>query len=82
MNPEPYTDWLCIEPVTDVNVLSNTLRNYGLVISKGPDAKGTEVGQYVAYEQWDKPIVPIKDKEYHFVREQDAIAKIPESLIV
>lgn len=78
--PIPYTDYLYIQPVEDVGVLNKTLNHYAKVLAIGPDVKSTAIGEYVAFEKWDKPEFPLKDGTVcHFLREKEAIAKLPSS---
>lgn len=81
--PTPYRDYLFIEPVVDVGALSKTLNSYAKVLAIGKDVKETAVGDYVAYEKWDKPEFLLKDGETsaHFLRESEAICKLPSSWI-
>lgn len=79
--PIPYGDYLFIEPVEETGVLSKTLNCYAKVLAIGPAVKDTNIGDYVAFERWDKPDVVIKDRLYHFLKESEAIAKLPTSLI-
>lgn len=79
--PKPYSDYLFIEPFEDIGAVSRTLNCYAKVLAIGPDVKDTEIGEYVAFEKWDKPEILIKDKVYHFLKESEAISKVPESWI-
>ncbi len=80
--PKPYTDYLYLEPVVDTGILSKTLNSYAKVIAIGKDVKDTKVGDYVAYEKWDKPdFLDKNNNAHHFLRERDAIAILPESWI-
>lgn len=80
--PIPYKDYMYIEPVEDIGALSKTLNSYALVKAIGPDVKDTKVGECVAFEKWDKPEFLKKDgTTAHFLRESEAICKLPESWI-
>jgi hypothetical protein len=80
--PIPYTDYLFIEPVAEVGIVSSTLNCYAKVLAIGPDVKNTKVGEYVAFEKWDKPEFLMKNKQVaHFLRESEAICKLPESWV-
>lgn len=80
--PIPYGDYLFIEPIEDVGAISRTLNEYAKVLAIGPDVKDTKVGDYVAFEKWDKPSFLKKDESVaHFLRESEAICKLPESWI-
>lgn len=81
--PQPYGDFLYIEPLENKQVLGNALKTIGKVLAKGTMAESTEIGDYVAFELWDKPEFTLKDgKTCHFVREKDLICKVPESWVV
>lgn len=92
--PQPYGDFLYIEPLENKQVLGNALKTIGKVLAKGPDCRHyvpqegpvvdfTKVGDYVAFELWDKPEFTLKDgKTCHFVREKDLICRLPESWAV
>lgn len=78
--PTPYSDYLYIDPVVDQGAVLKTLNSYAKVLAIGPDVKDTKIGDYILFEKWDKPEVLLKDdKVVHFIREKDAICKIPES---
>lgn len=80
--PIPYGDYLYLEPIMDKGVLQKTLNSYAKVLAIGPDVKDTQIGDYVAYEKWDKP--EFLDKEgnhHHFLREREAICRLPASWI-
>lgn len=80
--PIPYTDYLYIKPVEEKGELQITLNHYAEVIAIGPDVKNTKVGDFVAFEKWDKPEFPLKDGSIcHFLREHEAICKLPASWI-
>lgn len=80
--PTPYTDYLFIEPVADNGYAVKTLNCYAKVLAIGPDVKSTKVGDYVAFEKWDKPEFLRKDETVaHFLREREAICKLPTSWI-
>lgn len=80
--PLPYGDYLFIEPVVDAGVLTNTLNHYAKVLAIGPDVKSTAIGDYVAFEKWDKPEFPLKDgRVCHFLKESEAICKLPVSWV-
>jgi len=80
--PIPYSDYLYLEPVQDTGVLSNTLNSYAKVLAIGQDVKHTKVGDYVAYEKWDKPeFLDKNNQSHHFIREREAICILPPSWI-
>lgn len=80
--PEPYGDFLYIEPMENKQILGNALKTMGKVLAVGPDASKTAVGDHVAFELWDKPEFTLKDgATAHFVREKDLICKIPASWV-
>ena len=80
--PIPYGDYLYLEPVEEVGVLRKTLNSYAKVLAIGKDVKDTKVGDYVAYEKWDKPeFLDKNEKAHHFLREREAICILPESWI-
>lgn len=81
--PIPYGDYLYVIPEEKKLVVGGkTLQTYGKVLSKGPEATHTELGDIVAFELWDKPEFPLANgKICNFVREKDAICKLPESFI-
>lgn len=80
--PTPYGDYMYIQPVEDVGALTKTLNSYAKVLAIGPDVKNTSVGEYVAFEKWDKPEFLKKDETpAHFLRESEAICKLPSSWI-
>lgn len=80
--PIPYGDYLYLEPVEEAGVLSKTLNSYAKVLAIGPDVKSTTVGEYVAYEKWDKPeFLDKNEKVHHFLREREAICRLPASWI-
>lgn len=80
--PIPYSDYLYLEPVQDTGVLSKTLNSYAKVLAIGKDVKDTKVGDYVAYEKWDKPEFLDKNEvSHHFLREREAICILPVSWI-
>lgn len=80
--PIPYTDYLFIEPVKEVGIVTETLNCYAKVLAIGPDVKSTQAGDYVAFEKWDKPEFLLKNGTVcHFLRESEAICKLPPSWI-
>lgn len=80
--PIPYWDYLYIEPIENKQVVGNALKTMGKVIAVGGDVGKTSVGEYVAFELWDKPEFTLKDgKTCHFVREKDLICKVPASWV-
>lgn len=79
-----YRDFLYVEPVAiNVPLGAPQLNTFAKVLAIGPDVKNTQVGEYVAFELWDKPEVPDQDnKAFHFVKESDVIAKVePEDVV-
>lgn len=78
--PIPYGDYMFIEPVEEVGILRKTLNSYAKVLAIGEEVKHTKVGEYVAYEKWDKPEFLKKDETVaHFLRESEAICKLPDT---
>ncbi len=78
----PYSDYLCLEPVERKQVLvaeTGNLQTFGKVIAVGKEVVDTVVGDYVAFELWDLRDFTVNDKKYYFVKEQEAICKIPVS---
>lgn len=84
--PIPYTNYLYINPVEKKQVLvsdKNQLQTYGEVLAIGQDVKNTNVGDFVAFELWDKPEFEMSDgKVCHFVKETDVVCKIPLSWVM
>lgn len=79
--PEPLWDLLLIEPVVDEGLLGKTLNHYAKVLAVGPDVKTIVVGDYVAFEKWDKPEFPVKERVFHLLPEKFALCKVPLSWI-
>lgn len=83
--PVLNSDFLYIEPIESKQIVGNALKTIGKVLAIGEDLKiqakpFIKVGDYVAFELWDKPEFQLKDgKMAHFVREKDVICKVPES---
>lgn len=83
MKIEPYTDYLCLEPVEKKDgpvADTGNLQTFGKVIAIGPNVTSTKVGDYVAFELWDLKDFTIDEKKYYFVREAEAICliQVPE----
>lgn len=83
--PIPYTDFLYVIPVEKKQILvgdRGTLQTYGKILAKGPEAINTELGDYVAFELWDKAEFQLANgKICHLVREKDMLCKLPASWI-
>ena len=83
--PIPFTDYIYLKPVKKQKILVNeqsTLYTFGEVLAIGDEVKHTKVGEYVAFELWDKPEFELLNGEVcHFVREKDAVCKLPESWV-
>lgn len=81
--PIPYTDFLYVNPVERKSALGTiSLQTIGEVLAIGEEVTKTKVGDYVAFELWDKPEFQTLDgKSCHFIREKDVICKIPLSWI-
>lgn len=80
--PLPYTDFLFIAPIERKMVIGTSLNMYARVLAVGPEVKNTTVGDIVAFELWDKPEFKLESGiTCHFLREKDAVCKLPESMI-
>lgn len=81
--PIPYGDYLYVNPVEKKSALGSvSLQTIGQILAIGETASKTKVGEYVAFELWDKPeFQTLNGKTCHFVRESDVICKVPESWV-
>lgn len=80
-NIQPYGDYLFIEPIESVSVLGKSLNCYAKVLAVGPAVTQTAIGDYVAFEKWDKPEFVVNEKLFHFLKESEAICKLPYELL-
>jgi len=79
MIPIPYTDYLYIKPCERKQILvsdTGRLETYGEVLAIGDEVRNTKVGDFVAFELWDKAEFQVGEETYHFVKEKDAICKL------
>ena len=84
--PIPYSDYIYLQPVKENSIFSQnegTLYTFGEVLAIGEDVKKAKVGDFIAFELWDKPeFQRLTGETCHFVREKDVICKIPVSWVV
>ncbi len=75
----PYSNFLHIKPLEKASVISSTqqrLQEIGEVLAIGKDVHETKVGDYIAFEKWDKPEFTYEDTTFHLIREQDVVCKV------
>lgn len=76
---KPYSDFLSIRPLEKKSIIAQSqarIQEVGEVIEIGPEVKNTKVGDYVAFEKWDKPEFTYEDTTFHLIREKDAVCKL------